>query len=379
MENEASIRETVSNLAREFSKSAADHDRTGVFPFANFNRLHEERLLGLLSPQDKGGSGLGLAAAAVVVNGIARGEPSTALVLAMHYIQHATMALRGWPSHIVEALSRETADEISIINALRVEPELGTPTRGGLPQTKARRSGDGWTVSGHKLFSTGIPILRWLAVWGVTDEEEPRVGTFLVPAGAPGITVVETWNQLGMRATASHDVLLENVYIPYDHAVELYPLGGGFGADTTQAVWSAVLLGALYDGVAQSARDWLYEFVKSRKPASLGSTLATLPRVQELAGEIEALLTVNQRLLMTTARDVDEGRELAPGESAILKLTTTANAISAVEIAIKLTGNPGLATKNPLERHFRDVICARIHTPQDDSVRLGAGKRALAI
>lgn len=379
MKHNASLVKTVSNLAYEFNQTAADHDKSGAFPFANFQRLREEGLLGLLSLEEYGGAGGGLLDATIVVNGIARGEPATALVLAMHYIQHATMAVRGWPPHIIEALARETVSEVSIINALRVEPELGTPTRGGVPQTKAVKSGEGWRISGHKLFSTGIPILRWLAVWGVTDEPEPRVGTFLVHADTPGIKIIETWNQLGMRATASHDVILDNVYLPSDHAVELYPVGSGFSADTTQAIWSAVLLGALYDGVARSARDWFYDFLKNRKPASLGASLATLPRIQDLVGEIEALLAVNDRLLNTAAHDVDAGRALASGESAIIKMAVTSNAIAVVEAAIKVTGNPGLAIKNPLERHFRDVLCARIHTPQDDTVRIGAGKRALGV
>jgi alkylation response protein AidB-like acyl-CoA dehydrogenase len=99
--------------------------------------------------------------------------------------------------------------------------------------------------------------------------------------------------------------------------------------------------------------------------------------MQEAVGEIEALLRVNARLLSSTGRDVDAGRIPEIAESGLIKSTVTNNAIAAVEIALKLSGNHGLSRGNPLERHHRDVLCGRIHTPQDDSVRLAAGKGAL--
>ncbi|HMG50177.1 MAG TPA: acyl-CoA dehydrogenase, partial [Inquilinus sp.] len=284
-----------------------------------------------------------------------------------------------WPAHLAERLGREAAAGVSLINALRVEPELGTPARGGLPATVARRTPEGWRVSGHKIFSTGIPILSWLAVWATTDEAQPRVGTILVPADAPGIKVVESWDQLGMRATNSHDVILDHVLVPLDHAVDLRPPEAWRVPEPGKSAWSALLIGALYDGVARSARDWFVGFLKSRVPANLGAALATLPRMQDAVGEIEALLAVNARLIASAARDVDDGRPPSPSESGLIKLTVTGNAIAAVEIAVKLTGNPGLSRANPLERHYRDVLCARIHTPQDDSVRLAAGRLALGL
>jgi len=373
------LAEIVADLAAEFAATAAEHDRSGAFPFANFDRLAEAGLLALITPRRYGGQGGGLQEATLAVGGIARGEPSTALVLSMQYLQHASIEERGWPAHLAEKLGREATAGVSVINALRVEPELGSPARGGLPATIARRTPEGWRVSGHKIFSTGIPILSWLAVWATTDEAQPRVGTILVPADAPGIKVVESWDQLGMRATNSHDVILDHVLVPLDHAVDLRPPEAWRVPEPGKSAWSALLIGALYDGVARSARDWFTGFLKSRVPANLGAALATLPRMQDAVGEIEALLAVNARLIASAARDVDDGRPPSPSESGLIKLTVTGNAIAAVEIAVKLTGNPGLSRANPLERHYRDVLCARIHTPQDDSVRLAAGRLALGL
>jgi alkylation response protein AidB-like acyl-CoA dehydrogenase len=260
-----------------------------------------------------------------------------------------------------------------------------------LPATVATRVGNNWRIRGRKLYSTGSPALRWLAVWGRTDEAEPRVGIFLVPRPlpeTPGIRIEETWNHLGLRASGSHDVVLEDVEIPLDHAVDIrpaaeWPVHGAAQADTSaqldQQAWMTVLLGSLYDAVAQAARDWLVQFLNTRAPANLGGPLATLPRMQEAVGEITAALRTNRVLLDHAAEAADAGAPLSITDSGLLKYTVTTNAIRAVELALQLSGNHGLSRHNPLERHYRDVLCSRIHTPQNDSILLAAGRTALGV
>lgn len=373
------LSETVAAVAAELRPTAAPHDATGDFPFANFARLHEAGLLGLTVPRHFGGRGGRLVEATTVIGGIAAAEPSTALVLAMHYIHHATMAGRGWPPELAERLGREAVTEGALINSLRVEPDLGTPARGGLPVTTARRVPGGFRLSGHKIYATGIPILTWAVVWARTDEAEPLVGPILVRADAAGVRAIETWNHLGMRATGSHDVVFEDVFVPADHAADLRPATGWGGPDALHLTWNALLIGALYDGIARAARDWLVGFLQTRRPANLGASLATLPRMHQAVGEIDGLLSANARLIRSAARDADEGQSPSADESALLKSTVTGNAIAAVEAAVRLAGNPGLSRDNALERHYRDVLCARIHTPQDDMAWAAAGRTALGL
>jgi alkylation response protein AidB-like acyl-CoA dehydrogenase len=223
-------------------------------------------------------------------------------------------------------------------------------------------------------------------VWARTDEAAPRTGVFLVPRHAPGVRVIASWDHLGLRASGSHEVVFENVAVGPDHAVDLRapadwaPDAGSqtdIDAHATQQAWMTVLLGSLYDAVATAARDWLAGFLNQRAPGSLGAPLASLPRVQEHVGEIEALLRTNRVLLDDAAAAVDGGHAQPAADSGLLKYTVTGNAIRAVELALQLSGNHGLTRANPLERHYRDVLCSRIHTPQNDAILVAAGKRAL--
>ena len=378
----------LARLTAQFAATAADHDLSGAFPRENFTALQAHGLVGLVAPAEHGGGGATLAAARRVISAVARGEPATALILTMTYLQHHALARSDsrWPAHLRERVARDAVTNGALINALRVEPALGSPARGGLPGTVARRDGDGWKIDGHKLYTTGIEGLSWLAVWARTDEADPRTGVFLVPRDALGVRVIASWDHLGLRASGSHEVVFENVAIDPDHAVDLRrpadwaPDAGSqtdIDAHATQQAWMTVLLGSLYDAVAHAARDWLIGFLNRRAPGSLGTPLASLPRVQEHVGEIEALLRTNRVLLDDATAAVDGGHAQPAADSGLLKYTVTGNAIRAVELALQLSGNHGLTRQNPLERHYRDVLCSRIHTPQNDAILVAAGKRAL--
>jgi alkylation response protein AidB-like acyl-CoA dehydrogenase len=367
-------------LACEFAARAAQHDRDASFPFENFKELSESGLLALTVPTALGGHGAGARDTARILGIFGKADPSTALVLSMHYIQHLVMARSTrWPGRLSRKLARETVEGVALINALRVEPDLGSPSRGGLPATVARRTETGWRLSGRKIYSTGAPILKWYAVWARTDEPTVRVGLFLVPAGLPGTRVVETWDHLGLRASGSHDVIFDDVVFPLDHEIDVRAPDEWRVPDFTQSTVHAIFVAAIYDGIARAARDWLVDFLKNRVPSNLGAPLATLPRAQEIVGGIEARLAVNARLIESFAQDFDDGVLLSASESNIIKLTVTNNAIEIVEDTLSLTSNHGLTRANPLERHYRDVLCGRVHTPQDDATRVTAGRLALGL
>ncbi len=368
------------DLAAEFAVVAAAHDRAASFPFDTLARLREQGLLGLTAAREEGGADAGLARVVSLVGTVAEGCPSTALILAMQLIHQKSIARSPtWPAPLRVQVGRSAVEDGALINALRVEPALGTPARGGLPETIARRTPRGWSLSGRKIYSTGAPGLAWLLVWARTDEAAPRTGMWLVPAASPGIEIVETWDQLGLRASGSHDVVLRDVEVPWDHAVDLRLPQDWTRPDATQTAWNTLTIAALYTGVARAARDWLVFFLRDRAPSNLGAPLATLPRMQEALGAIDALLLANRRLIDAAAEEHDRGDGPPVLESQLIKTIAAENAIRAVEQAVALTGNHGLSRANPLERHLRDVLCARIHTPQADAAHVAAGRAALGL
>ena len=389
------LAEVLAAVSPQLASAAAEHDLQGSFPHDNFALLHASGLIAQVIPQTHGGGGASLKTARQIIASIAHADAATALVLAMTYLQHRAIARADtrWPTHVRQHVFATALNEGALINALRVEPDLGTPARGGLPATVATRVGNTWRIRGRKLYSTGsrASCPRNSRNREATNEAEPRVGIFLVPRPSPetpGIRIEETWNHLGLRASGSHDVVLEDVEIPLDHAVDIRPTTewaahGAAQADTSaqldQQAWMTVLLGSLYDAVAQAARDWLVAFLNTRAPANLGVLEEKGARGGGTEQLSAAALRTNRVLLDHAAEAADAGSPLSMTDSGLLKYTVTTNAIRAVELALQLSGNHGLSRHNPLERHYRDVLCSRIHTPQNDSILLAAGRTALGV
>ncbi|GCE82297.1 acyl-CoA dehydrogenase family protein [Komagataeibacter diospyri] len=370
-------RQTLNELAARFATRAATHDRSGEIATENLDECRAAGLPGLTIARTDGGQGGGLRQVVDVVGRLAIGDPTTALIMAMHFLQHMLIAENfRWPEitrrQVIETALRDGA----LINALRVEPELGTPSRGGLPATRITRDAGKIMLNGRKIYSTGSTALRWGTVWVVTDEARPRVGQVLVDLHAPGIRIERSWHQMGMRATGSHTFVFENVELPEAALVDLRVPEQWPGNDGALVIGHALAIAALYDGVARAARDWLVSFLHARVPTALGKPLATLPRFHTLLGQIDALLMTNRSIMDVALNRADNGDY--PGtEANLAKYVMTENAIRAVELGVAAIGNPALSEDNPLERHFRNVLCARIHSPQGDVALAAAGRVAL--
>ncbi|WP_458084833.1 acyl-CoA dehydrogenase family protein [Streptomyces malaysiensis] len=371
-------------LTAALAARAPAHDRDASFPTEGIALVHEAGLLTATVATRYGGAGAGLADTVRILRALGAGDPAVALVTAMTLFTHAAEARTpAWPVTAYADLLAASATRPALVNALRVEPELGSPVRGGLPATTARRDGDQWLLTGRKIYSTGAVGLSRMLVFARTEPgagEPVRVGTFIVRAGSPGLTVEPTWDHVGLRASRSDDVVLDSVPVPAGDVIGLAEPGDTPGArpDPVTGAWNALGLTALYLGVAGAARDWLIGFLHERVPTALGAPLATLPRFQSAVGEIETALIGADTLVDALAARVDAGDPEAAERAGAAKVLGTRAAITAVDQALALVGNHGLTHANPLQRHHRDVLCGRVHTPQDDSVLTATGRAALA-
>jgi alkylation response protein AidB-like acyl-CoA dehydrogenase len=368
----------VDRLADELSGSAAKHDADSRLPSDIFLRLHEAGLLGLTVPAAYGGRDADLACAAAVVSRIAQGDASVALILAMQYI-YVTMVVHSehWPVSLRRQVGQAAARDGALFNAFRAEPELGTPARGGLPGTTAYRVADGWRIVGRKIYATGGELLNFALVWAKTDEAEARTGFFVTPLDAPGVTLVTSWDHIGMRATGSHTFVFDNVALPLDHSGDIRATKQWVRPPPIQEVWNNVIIAALYDGIAQAARRWLIGYLKTRVPSNLGAALATLPRFHEIVGEMDALLLANNSVLRSIIERSSRALAAQTTDSGLAKYLVTTNAVRVVELGVAAIGNAGLSRTFPLERFYRDVLCSRVHVPQNDMVLSAAGRAAL--
>lgn len=348
---------------RVIADAAPEADQTGQFPWVGIRAVHQAGLLESTVATRYGGPGGTLRTAAHILAALGRGDPSVALISAMTIFNHLGQAAKGhWPEELYRELLSQAGNQPLLLNAARVEPELGSPARGGLPATSARRTANGWAISGRKRFVTGAYGLTHFLVWAHTDEVQSRVGTFVVPNGLPGIAIIENWKSLGMRATGSHDVEFTDVEIPAGHVLELVDPSVAEQDNRSHAAINLALT-AIYLGAAEAAQEAFIRFAHERVPANLGHSIAKTERFVSLSGEID-LLVSGARQIIFGALDGD----LGDAERVIrARLIAGRQIREAVQIAVRSIGNPGLSGDLGIERHFRDVQSVLVHAPQEDT------------
>ncbi|UVI31017.1 acyl-CoA dehydrogenase family protein [Paenibacillus spongiae] len=371
-EEERARADKVEKLAARFSERAEKHDREGSFPFENFADLREAGYLKMTVPQEFGGDGLSLYDLVMLQERLAYGDGSTALAVGWHIgqILHLRTS-RKWPEAVFAELCRSVVSDGAMINTFASEASSGSPSRGGKPETTAIPTDGGWLITGRKTFSTLSPILDRFVVTAYIPEEE-GTGDFLVHR-TDRVSLVETWDTLGMRATGSHDVVLDGVFVDKDMRLTGKGIDDGGG-------W-LLHIPACYIGIAMAARDYALEFARSYRPNHMKEPIAALPYVQHSIGEMEIELRTARSLLYAAADRWDREKDNRPAlkpELGLAKYMATNNAIKVVDLAMRIVGAASLERKRPLERFCRDVRAGLHNPPMDSSVLHTLAGAALA-
>ena len=375
-------------LADTFAKRAGDYDLEGHFPLENFADLRRSGYLALVVPSDLGGWGASLLDALHAQYGLAQGDASTALITSMHML-HVARLVDGRSEYppLVERICRDVVEFGALINSAASEPATGSPSRGGRPQTTARRQTDGsWIINGRKTFTTGSYALHYILV-GCSIEDDAHgtpdlpmlkadKGNFLVLQSTPGVHIEDTWHSVAMRGTGSNDLVLENVHVGEDAYVEeqVPPLPD---AALRLAGWSS-LTSAVYLGIAQAARDEAIAFARRRRPNSLQKPIASVPHIQEKTGKMELALLQSGALLFGLGEQFSaDPTSVDPSLFAAAKFTATNSAIEIVDLAMRIVGAASLSLSSPLQRYYRNVRAGLHNPPMDDVTLSMLAKRAL--
>jgi alkylation response protein AidB-like acyl-CoA dehydrogenase len=359
------------------AERAAGHDRAGVFPVADFADLRAAGLMGLMTPTGLGGAGAGFAEYAAVAMALAAGNGATALVYNMHC--SITGALASLPDEVARALGvpdsyfamrdRVLSDAARGAFYAVAMSERGSGSRLSAVTTTYEPQGeDGFLIRGSKTFCSGAGHADGYLVAARNGE---LVSYFLVPSG-PGITVEDTWDSLGMRATGSQDVHLD-VVAPSDSL-----LGGVEGLTLLLAQvmpqWLVASYAAVYVGVAQSAVDHAVQHVQERG-------LSHLPAVRARLGRADAQVAAARLVVLEAARriDADPGTPETNRWVWRAKLTAGETAMEVAASMLEAAGTSAMRKGHPLERIYRDARCGSLQPATSDVCADWLGMTALGL
>jgi alkylation response protein AidB-like acyl-CoA dehydrogenase len=355
-------------LGMLFAERAAALDEEDRFVGENYADLKASGLISAGAPIELGGGGATHAEMCEVVRTIGRHCGSTALAFSMHTHQVLTNAWR-WrhASAPVEGLLKRVANERIILLSSGGSDWLhGSGT--------ATRVDGGFRVNARKVFTSGAPAGDLLLTSAVYDDPEggPTVLHFGVPMSSDAVRIESTWRVMGMRATGSHDVLIEDFFLA-DAAV---------GGRRPQGLWHPLfhiismlaipLIYSVYVGVAEAARD--RAIVLASKRRSDGHLLQIVGAMET---DLAATRLAHAEMVAAAAAD-------APGPATTNRVFIARNilaraAIGTVESAMQVAGGLGFYRAARLERLFRDVQAARYHPLQEGPQRELAARVALGL
>ncbi|MEV4755715.1 acyl-CoA dehydrogenase family protein [Micromonospora sp. NPDC049559] len=354
-------------LTPRLAARAAEHDRDGSFPVEDFADLRTAGLFGLMVPAAQGGLGAGFAQYAEVATELARGNGATALVFNMH--ASVTGALGAVTGELAEALGLPD-EALAARDRLLAEAaagawyavamsERGAGARLSQLSTVYEPVPGGFRIKGRKTFCSGAGHADGYLVAARSVSDQSVVSQFLVPGKLDGLVVEPTWDALGMRATASHDLHLD-VTVPADRL-----LGGveGLALVVAQLMphWLVASYAAVYVGVAQAAIDAAVEHLNARG-------LATLPAVRARVGRADAAVSAARLSVAEAARRVDA----APGDAETNRWVWRAKLLAgttAAEVAasmLEAAGTSATRRGHALERLYRDARCGSLHPATSD-------------
>lgn len=344
--------ELAGRLADSFAGRAAQHDRDGSFPFENYDEMREAGYLGLTVPEELGGRGASLSDLVLCQERLAMGDASTALAVNMHVSPIGQLASlwQAEPTPQLEETLRGAADGSLIFASMSAEAGdavLMSST------TEARRVEGGYRVTGNKIFGTESAVCTHFSTRARAGGE---VIFFRLPRDVEGMTVKQTWDVLGMRATQSNDFRLEDVFVPDEAVFYSYPVGH-FSGTLLKTVWgwSMPTFGATYLGIGAGAMQLAREQVLKRGRAED-------PQMQQLFAEMEVLLETARAVLARHANDMLSGAlysdltvQEGMARSVLAKYVATNNAVAIVDKAMHAVGGMAYFRRFPLERLYRDV------------------------
>lgn len=358
--------EIAKRLAPQLAAGAARADADDRFVAENYAVLRSAGLVEAGVPVELGGGGGEVRDLAEMLRILGRACGSTALAFSMHTHQVAIPAWRWRHQKLaaVEPLLKRVATEKLILLS-----SGGSDWIGG--SGSARKVEGGYRVSGRKVFTSGAPAGDILMTGAVLEEDGQRfVLHFGAPMKAAEVRIEDTWHTLGMRGTGSHDVTLNDLFVP-DAAVALKRKAGEWHPLFQIIATTAFpLVYGAYLGVAESARDIALDLVRG-KPASHDR--------RALAGQMDTALRAAQLAHGAMIAAVERNAPSAESVNEVMigKALMADHAVRAVELAMELAGGAGFYRSAGLERRFRDIQGARYHPLQRGGQAQYAGAMAL--
>ncbi|KZE40094.1 acyl-CoA dehydrogenase [Bhargavaea cecembensis] len=345
------IRKTIREFADEVvAPGAIERDRTKEFPKDIFRQLGEMGMLGLPFDEKYGGAGADTVSFAIVTEELSRACASTGITYSAHIsLGGAPLNLFGTEeqkqNYLVPICTGESLGAFGL-----TEPNAGSDAGG--TQTAAKSVGDDFVINGSKVFITNASYAKHLALTAITGMEHGKkeISAIIVPTDAEGFKIIDNYEKMGLNASNTTELVLENVRVPQENL--LGKRGNGFRQFLVTLDGGRIGIGAMAVGIAQAAFDRSLQYAKERK--QFGRAISDFQVNQFKLADMALKIELARTMVYKAAWLKDQGRPFSK-EAAMCKLYASEIAMEVADEAIQLHGGYGYMKEYEVERYMRDA------------------------
>ena len=371
--DQLALRKAVREFAEaEIAPHVMEWDETQTFPLDVVKKLGALGYMGAIFPEDLGGAGLGYIEYSIIIEELSRVDGSVGIIVAAHTSLCSNHIYKtGTPEQRERYLTKLATGEWIGCWSL-TEPEAGSDAGG--TRTKAVWEDGSWVLNGAKTFTTNAHHADVCVAMATTDRAAAQHGisAFIIDKDTPGYRPGKKENKLGLRASATGEVILENCHIPQTQL--LGKVNEGFVDSLKVLDGGRVSIAALSIGMAQGAYDAALRYSKLRK--QFGRPISEFQAIQhklvDMAVEIDAARLLNYR----AAWMLDRG-ERVTRESSMAKLFASEAAVRIANEAVQIHGGYGFIKDYPAEKFYRDVKLCTIGEGTSEIQRLVIARQLL--
>jgi alkylation response protein AidB-like acyl-CoA dehydrogenase len=350
----------VRDVARQFAEAElgdkiAPYDERHEFPHEIVRKLAPLGFLGVLVPEEYGGSGLDYVSYALIVEELNRGDASVGITMWAHNSLGTNhINLFASPAQKQRYLPGLASGEVLGAWGLT---EPGSGSDAAALRTRAERRGDEYVLNGSKAFITNASVGRIAVVMARTDPTRGSKGisAFVLEKGMPGFSAGKPYRKLGLHASDTAELIFEDARVPAENLIG--EPGQGFVQAMQVLEGGRIAMAAMAVGIAQAAVDQAARYMKQR--TAFGKTLAEFNGLQGMIADLATEVEVARLLMLRAAWLKDQGRP-AMHAAAMAKVFASEVAMKAATKAVQIHGGAGYITEFPIERIFRDAKLTEI-------------------
>lgn len=346
------IQRTIREFANEVvAPGAIERDRTNEFPVEIFKQLSEMGMMGLPFSEEYGGAGADTISFAIVTEELSRACASTGITYSAHIsLGGAPLSLFGTEEQKQKYL-RPICEGTSFGAFGLTEPNAGSDAGG--TQTTAKLEDGTYTINGSKVYITNASYAKNLAltaITGKTDNGGKEISAIIVPTDAKGFKVIDNYEKMGLHASNTTELVMENVQVPEENL--LGKKGNGFRQFLVTLDGGRIGIGTMAVGIAQAAYERAMQYAKERK--QFGKSLSEFQVTQFKLADMAMKIELARNMVYKAAWLKDEGKQFTK-EAAMCKLYASEIAMEVADEAIQIHGGYGYMREYEVERYMRDA------------------------